>query len=876
MSERYRIENEIGAGGMATVFRAHDLKHDREVAVKVLHPDLGAALGGERFLAEIRTTARLQHPHILPLLDSGESDGLLYYVMPLATGETLRARLERETQLPVGDAIRIAREVADALAHAHDIGIVHRDIKPENILLQGGHALVADFGIALAVHSASGSRMTQTGLSLGTPQYMSPEQAMGERSVDARSDIYALGAVTYEMLVGEPPFTGPSVQAIVARLLAEEPRAIHPQRKAVSAEVDEVVLRALEKLPADRWASAREFSDALSASGEVIRPRAVTGSATGSRARAHGPADRTRKADPVVWGLAAVAVAATAVALWTSLSTPRVEESVVQFAMPADRGSNVAVLGLNALAVSPDGKLLVYVGEGENRTPVLLVRPIDEVSARVIPGTEEADSPFFSPDGKWIGFLRANRVYKTRLDGGMPSMVVNAPNLFGGASWSSEGSIVLSAGSGILKVRESGGTAEILSQIVRGSGINYQTAPLVLDDYGVVAYSSQSQDIGSSRLSIVPLAGGKSRTFDVPATQPLGYLDGVLVYVSPAGAVMAVPLDLRKLELRGEPVQLMTDISVNITSGLARIALSRSGTLFYQSGRMLSQVVIERPGVETELVMSDVREYLFPRFSPNGQRIALTVGAAERRDVWLYELTSQTFTRLTTDGATNERPEWTPDGSRVLYRSGRTQRSEIWWRPADLSAAAEPLLADPEEDLFEAVMSPDGRYVAYQLDTAGADIMYKSRGSDGPAIPVANSRGVETMPRFSPDGKWIAFVTDESGNNQVVVQPFPGPGARTQVSTRGGIEPVWSRDGRRIYYRDSGKIMVANVSADPGFRVISRAAVMDDEYVLSENPHANYDVTADGRGFLLLKPVQQGDMIVVVNWRKVLRDALAR
>ena len=263
LAERYRLERELGAGGMATVYLAHDLRHERDVAIKVLHPDLGAALGGERFLSEIRTTARLQHPHILPLLDSGEADGLLYYVMPLVTGETLRTRLDRERQLPVDDAVRIATEVADALGYAHGIPLVHRDIKPENILLQGGHALVADFGIALAVQQAGGQRMTQTGLSLGTPQYMSPEQAMGERTIDSRSDIYALGAVAYEMLVGEPPFSGPSVQAIVARLVTEEPRPIGVQRKAVPEHVEAAVLRALEKLPADRFASAGEFARAL-------------------------------------------------------------------------------------------------------------------------------------------------------------------------------------------------------------------------------------------------------------------------------------------------------------------------------------------------------------------------------------------------------------------------------------------------------------------------------------------------------------------------------------------------------------------------------------------------------------------------------------
>src|SRR5665213_2434571 len=243
LSGHYTIEREIGQGGMASVYLAHDLRHDRDVAIKVLHPDLGAALGADRFLSEIRTTAKLQHPHILPLLDSGDAAGLLYYVMPLATGETLRDRLTRERQLPIDDAVHIAREVADALSYAHAAGIIHRDIKPENILLQGGHALVADFGIALAVQTAGGSRMTQTGLSLGTPQYMSPEQAIGEKSIDLRSDIYALGAVTYEMLTGDPPFTGSSVQAIIAKAMSERPTPLHTLRDTVPPGVESAVLK---------------------------------------------------------------------------------------------------------------------------------------------------------------------------------------------------------------------------------------------------------------------------------------------------------------------------------------------------------------------------------------------------------------------------------------------------------------------------------------------------------------------------------------------------------------------------------------------------------------------------------------------------------
>ena len=285
LADRYRLERELGQGGMATVYLAQDLKHDRKVAVKVLRPELAAVIGADRFLSEIKTTANLQHPHILPLFDSGEADGFLFYVMPFVEGETVRDRITREKQLPVADAVRIACEVASALDYAHRHNVIHRDIKPENILLHDGRALVADFGIALAASKAGGTRMTETGMSLGTPHYMSPEQAMGEREISARSDVYALGCVLYEMLTGEPPFTGATAQAIVARVLTENPRPMLPQRHTIPPQVEAAVLTALEKLPADRYASAAEFAEALTSTNYAPRATAVMAAAAGPAAR---------------------------------------------------------------------------------------------------------------------------------------------------------------------------------------------------------------------------------------------------------------------------------------------------------------------------------------------------------------------------------------------------------------------------------------------------------------------------------------------------------------------------------------------------------------------------------------------------------------
>ena len=433
---RYRIDRELGAGGMATVYLAHDLRHDRDVAVKVLHPDLGAALGGTRFLSEIKTTARLQHPHILPLLDSGDADGLLYYVMPVVTGETLRARLKREHQLPIPDAVRIAREVANALDYAHRQGVIHRDIKPENILLHDGQALVADFGIALAVQSAGGQRMTQTGLSLGTPQYMSPEQAMGERTIDARSDVYALGAVLYEMLAGDAPFIGSSVQAIVAKVMSEKPTPIHTLRDTVPLAIEHAVSTALAKLPADRFSSAAEFSLAL----------ANTSGATFAAAAA-APA-RSFARDPRTWiAAAAILGAALFASLWMArpVVPPGVNRQQVflwQNSIEPALAPGSRTVATQA-AIAPDGSSIVFV----DSTPdgyVLMRKPRDATDATLLAGTTGAVSPFFSPDGRWVGYAtRDGKLRKVPVSGGGSiTLAEDLHDTYRTATWLDDNTIV--------------------------------------------------------------------------------------------------------------------------------------------------------------------------------------------------------------------------------------------------------------------------------------------------------------------------------------------------------------------------------------------------------------------------------------------------
>jgi len=440
LSDRYRVDHEVGQGGMATVYLADDLRHARRVAIKVLLPELSAVLGPERFLAEIKTTASLQHPHILPLFDSGSAGGLLYYVMPFMEGETLRRRLQREHQLPVADVLRIATEVADALEYAHGHGIVHRDIKPENILLQGGHALVADFGIALAVEQAGGSRMTQTGMSLGTPQYMAPEQAMGERTVDHRVDIYALGAVTYEMLAGEPPFTGPTAQAIVAKVITERPRPLRELRETVPGHVAGPVHAALQKLPADRPSSAAVFARSLSGEGSRTVPLERVAISP------HGPSRWAAVA--AVAGLAVAALGGYALGgRSASVTGPSFPPSRLALLAPTLGGTGVAALH-RQLALTPDGSGVVFVSLRSDGINALAYQRLDGADPLPIQGGERMMNPVISPDGRWLiaWGTRAmaggspEQAFRLPLGGGTPSPLplgVDARHL----TWSDDGTL---------------------------------------------------------------------------------------------------------------------------------------------------------------------------------------------------------------------------------------------------------------------------------------------------------------------------------------------------------------------------------------------------------------------------------------------------
>jgi len=860
---------------MATVYLAQDVRHQRPVALKVLSSELGAILGLDRFLAEIRVTATLQHPNLLPLFDSGEFNGQPFYVMPYVDGETLRQRLDRERQLPVDEAIRIAVAVAGALEYAHAHSVIHRDLKPENILLQSGQPVVADFGIALAVSRAGGARVTQTGLSLGTPQYMSPEQAAGDKTVDGRTDIYSLAAVTYEMLTGEPPHSGATIQAVIGRVLNERPRGVRTVRPSVPEHAAVAIERALEKLPADRWPSPREFADALQGRTVALPPPSRLDAST-RPAASWLRAARARARDPVVLGALALAVIGAAFGAWASTRTVVDDSGIaVRFAIAPEAPGERLATG-SQIAISPDGRLITYVLTGELGHSRLVVREVGQLNARVIPESDAALAPFFSPDGAWIGFVAADghSLRKVPVGGGPVVTICEASNIHG-AWWASPDTIIASIRDSLMIVSARSGKLQPIAGAL-AKGERARRNPRVLDDGETILYQSWRGTFAESKIGVASLGTGRTQILEITGAFPVAVVDGRLIYGSSARALMAVPFDVSHGRISGTAVPVIDQVEVTF-NGLVRAAVSRSGSLVYASGAGVSQVVMADTLGHVRVLLQEPRNYGSPRLSPDGKRLALAISSSVgvQSDIWIYDIASATLTKLTSDGERDFRPEWSPDGKRVIYGSNRGGRPALWQQNADLSGAAD-LIQIGADQMTAGVVSPDERSLVYWQATPGvrtSDIFYRALVGDTTSKPFAATPAAEGAPKFSPDGKWVAYTSNQDGGFQVYVQPFPPSGARYQVTTAGGMTPVWSRNDSRIFYVWNGRLNAATIRTSPTFAVLTRTAVLEGSYLLNLPPHANYDVSSDGRSFVLLRPVGQSNEIVVVHgWKYELRE----
>jgi serine/threonine-protein kinase len=887
LADRYVIERELGAGGMAMVYLAHDVRHDRKVALKVLRPELSAILGAERFLHEIKTTANLQHPHILSLFDSGEADGLVYYVMPYVEGESLRDRLAREKQLPVEDAVRIAREVADALQYAHEHGIVHRDIKPENILLHGGHAMVADFGIALAASRSEGStRMTETGMSLGTPHYMSPEQSMGEREITPRSDIYALGCVLYEMLAGEPPFTGPTAQAIIARVMTEQPRSLALQRHTIPPQLEAVVVRALEKLPADRFASAAAFGEALA------NPAGFALTATGMQAAAAGPSRRdwrSRLALPAI----GVALVMTALAAWALLrQPPEAPVSRYGLALPSAQ----APLFNRQVAMAPDGSYLVYLGPSPAGPfiPQLWLKPRDSDQASPLPGTVGAQSATFSPDGRWIAFGAIGGVLKKlQIGGGAAIRLADSMATSVAPAWLDDGTIIYVQvpSRGLRRIAEGGGSATWVWPA--DSGVVREVSALP-GTRGILLSRCALGNCTDRNVWVLDLRSGTARQVVAGGFAARYLPTGHVLFVRSDGAALVIPFNLRTLEPRGSSVAVLDSVAIN-ANVTAELDVSRSGTLVMlrdAAGLDVQHhlVWVDRAGREAPqdmggpLTLTSIGNGGWA-ISPDGRRLAIGLGGTPGEAIWVKELPAGPMSRVTLDSAASFRPRWL-SGGRALSYVATTSDGLLLRRVAADGTGGTELLARNARGLYEGAVSADGRWIVARtsggIGRQGRDII-GFRVGDTTAVPLmANPTADESAFALSPDGRWIAYESDETGRREVYVRPFPNTnGGKWQASTSGGMAPVWARNGRELFFVDAARRMTAaSVAGGSEPRFGERRALFTlspDDYLDDNTYYAPFDVGPDGR-FIMARRVRSETeappLIVVENWFTELRRQL--
>ncbi len=766
LAGRYQIERQLGSGGMATVYLARDLKHGRQVAIKVLRPELAAVIGARRFLHEIATVAVLQHPRILGLIDSGEANGTAWYVMPYVDGESLRDRLEREKQLSVPEAVRITTEVGSALDYAHRQGIVHRDIKPENILLQDGQALVADFGIALALGSVGGDRITETGLSLGTPHYMSPEQATGERDITARSDIFSLGVVTYEMLAGDPPFTGSTAQAVIGKLLADDPVPLRRHRRSVPEHVDEAVGLALEKLPADRFATATAFTERLAApTGRAVVVRA------GNRAG---------------W-VAGVALLAGALGVLAGL---RLAGSAGAGGAYFGRGTRLSWQpGLEIQpAISPDGRFVAYAGGAATSTRIF-VRQISggRVIALSDDSTEVQSSPTWSPDGTRILYLSDGAVFSAPASGGPARQEVRARagNRVLSAEWSWDGRVIAFAAGDSLFLQAAGDTARFVTTV--RSPNNCRWSP----DSRMIACASGNAQFASIGSLFGNLAASAIVTVSVPSGNRTYLTDSTGVNQTPIWSpdgreVYFIsnrhgPLDIYRVPASGgEPSRLTTGL------GVYGISLSADGA---------------------ELAYSVLRDV--------GNVWSLPAGP---EPVHFRDAVPVTTGTLPVDAFSVSR-----DGVWLLYSADLSGNGDLYRMPA-AGGAVERLTTNPGGD-FAPDLSPGSRpELAFHSWRGGTRDIYVMPLDGGPLQTVAASAREEVMARWSPDASAIVFAYfDQVGGLGLVRRRPDGTWSPPVLRLANGGYPSWSPDGRLLTYttdRDGGSLMVIPVDSGPPRAVI--------------------------------------------------------
>jgi len=872
----YEIVSPLGAGGMGEVYRAKDTRLARDVAIKVLPREMCAdPARRQRFEREAKTISGLNHPNICVLYDIGSQDGVNYLVMECVEGETLARRIDKGP-LPLEQLLKYGAQIADALDKAHRTGIVHRDLKPTNVMLTPGGAKLLDFGLAKAsaapaslatlTMSAPATPVTQEGTIVGTFQYMSPEQVEG-KELDGRSDIFSLGAVLYEMWTGQRAFAGKSQLSVASSILEKEPAPITSLRPLTPSVLERTIKKCLEKVPDDRWQSASDLASQLKWISEG-------GIGSGTAAAVAGKAPHARMIYTV---LGAVTTGALALAgfLWWRSAKPS-EKPVVRLSITMPASEPLVTDNFSAM-LSPNGRRMVFVVLHAGISQ-LAVRDLSSFELKLVPGTEGASMPFFSPDGEWLGFFAAGKLKKISVNGG-PAIVLADVQNFTGGTWLAGDTIVFTPdwAGGMFRVAASGGKPELLTQPEPGKEQDWQWWPEALPSGDILFTKKTGEGSEEGSVAVLSMKTGKSSILIDKATDAHYSPSGHLLYPS-HGAILAVPFDEKQVKITGTPLPVLQGVQTLSGGEFAQFSVGRDGTLAYIPGGPLGNhnllVSVDRAGKETPLP-AQPQAYEDMALSPDGKLLAMTIVGEQQWSIWIYDLQQKTLNRFTFDGD-NRDPIWSADGKRVIYASSRNGRKGLFWKPVN-GPGGEEELATIVAQPFPGSVSNDGQYLSYDIfgakESSGVYLL-PLRGEKKPKLLFKErSAGNEAI---SPDGRWIAYESAESGRMEIYVRGFASGTGKWQVSTDGGLHPSWSADGHELFYRNSDPkpgVSMYSVAISPGNEFSASSARLLFRYTYTSAGH-DYAPTHDGQHFICIKPPDSeataNQVNIVLNWAKEL------